>query len=84
MQVTYLLTYVVFGVALTVLALALHARLQAAAPALTPVATTVGLIWAGTLVASGMIFNAGITAVLGLHASDPAAAQAMCCRRPFS
>jgi hypothetical protein len=34
----------------------------------------VGLIWAVVLVASGMIFNAGMTAVVELHATNPAQA----------
>ena len=59
MRVMYLITYVIFGIVLAVLALALHARLRDGAPALTQAATAVGLIWAVVLVASGMIFNAG-------------------------
>jgi len=76
MRVMYLITYVIFGIVLAVLALALHARLRDAAPALTQAATTVGLIWAVVLVASGMIFNAGMTAVVDLHGADPAQAVA--------
>jgi len=76
MQVMYLITYVVFGLALAVLALALHARLRDGAPALAQAATAVGLIWAVVLVASGMIFNAGVAAVVGLHGTDPAQAVA--------
>ena len=57
---TNLLMYVFFGVVLIVLALALYDRLQAGAPALMQVATTLGIIWAGSLIASGMVANAGI------------------------
>jgi hypothetical protein len=71
MRAMYLVTYVVFGVVLAVLALALHARLKDGAPALAQAATAVGLIWAVVLVASGMVFNAGMTAVVELHGSDP-------------
>lgn len=74
MRVMYLITYVILGVVLAVLALALHARLRHGAPALTRAATVVGLMWAVVLVASGMIFNAGIAAVVGLHGTDPAQA----------
>ena len=66
MHVMYLITYVVFGVVLAVLALALHARLRPAAPELMQVATAVGLMWAVVLVASGMVFNAGMAAVCTL------------------
>ncbi len=76
MRVMYLITYVIFGVVLAVLALALHARLKDGAPALAQAATAVGLIWAVVLVASGMIFNAGMAAVVGLHGTDPAQAVA--------
>jgi hypothetical protein len=71
MRVMYLITYVIFGIVLAILALALRARMKDAAPTLTQTATTVGLIWAVMLIASGMIFNAGITAVVGLHGSNP-------------
>jgi hypothetical protein len=71
MQVIYLITYVIFGVVLAVLSLALHARLRDGAPTLTQAATAVGLIWAVVLVASGMIFNAGVAAVVDLYSSSP-------------
>ena len=74
MQAMYLITYVIFGIVLAVLALALHARLRDRSPILAQAATAVGLIWAFVLVASGMIFNAGMAAVVGLHATNPAQA----------
>ncbi|MGB7980456.1 MAG: DUF4386 family protein [Candidatus Nanopelagicales bacterium] len=77
MHVMYLITYVLFGVVLAVLALALHARLSSAAPALMQVATAVGVMWAVVLVASGMVFNAGMAAVVDLYPADPDQAQSM-------
>ena len=74
MRVMYLVTYVIFGVVLTVLALALYARLRDGAPLLAQAATAVGLTWAFVLVASGLIFNAGAAAVVGLHDASPAQA----------
>jgi len=74
MQAMHLITYVIFGIVLAVLALALHARLRDRSPILAQAATAVGLIWAFVLVASGMIFNAGMAAVVGLHATSPAQA----------
>lgn len=74
MQVMYLITYVLFGIALSVLALALHERLKPAAPGLMPTATVVGLMWAGMLIASGLVFNAGMGAVVTLYPSDAAQA----------
>jgi hypothetical protein len=70
----YLVTYVVFGVALAVVSLSLHERLKALAPGTMRVATAIGLLWAFVLVASGMVFNAGMAAVVDLHATDPAQA----------
>jgi hypothetical protein len=74
MRAMYLITYVVFGVVLAMLALALYARLKDGAPVLAQTATAVGLIWAVALVASGLVFNAGMAAVAGLHAADLARA----------
>jgi hypothetical protein len=74
LQAMYLLTYVIFGIVLSVLALTLYHRVKDETPVLAQVATAVGLIWALVLVASGMIYNAGIVAVVDLHASSPAQA----------
>jgi len=74
MRIMNLVTYVVFGIVLAVLALSLHARLRRGAPALSQAATVVGCIWAVMLVASGLTFNAGMAAVVDLHASSPAQA----------
>lgn len=65
-----LVDYVVFGVALVVLSLALYERLKAGAPATMQIATAVGLIWAGMLIASGMIANVGMDKVVGLSATN--------------
>ncbi len=71
---TNLLMYVFFGVFLIVLSLALYDRLKSGAPAIMQVATVTGIIWAGSLIASGMVANAGIAPVVALYAKDPAQA----------
>jgi hypothetical protein len=71
LQVAYLGIYVVFGFVLMVLAWALHGRLQAAAPDTMRVATSVAIVWAGLLVAGGMVTNVGMETVVALHAADP-------------
>lgn len=71
---TNLLMYVFFGVFLIVLSLALYDRLKTTAPAIMQVATALGIIWSGSLIASGMVSNAGIAPVLALYAQDPAQA----------
>jgi len=68
---TNLLMYVFFGFALIVLSLALYDRLKSGAPALMQVATAIGIIWAGSLIASGMVANAGLATVVALYAKDP-------------
>jgi len=72
--ITNLLMYVIFGVSLVVLSLALYERLKAGAPAIMQTATAIGLIWAGALMASGMVANAGIAPVVALYGEDPAQA----------
>lgn len=76
MRVMYLITYVVFGIVLAMLVLALYGRLKDEAPILSQTAAVAGLIWAVVLVASGMIFNAGVAAVVGLNAASPVQAVA--------
>ena len=53
MYIWNLIIYVVNGVFLVVLALALHERLKVGSPAIVQTATAFGLIWAGLVVASG-------------------------------
>jgi len=69
-----LVVYIVAGLFLVVLALALNDRLKTGSPAIMQIATAIGLIWAGVVVASGMIANIGIESVVSLNATDPAQA----------
>lgn len=71
---TNLLMYVFFGFALVILSLALYDQMKSGAPALMQVGTAVGIIWAGSLIASGMVANAGLATVVALYARDPAQA----------
>lgn len=75
MYAMYLVTYVFYGIALGVLAFALHDRLQTRAPATMRVATAIGLLWSVALVTSGMIFNYGMTTIVALAKTDPAQAR---------
>ena len=68
---TNLLMYVFFGFFLIVLSLALYDRMKSGAPALMQVATAIGIIWAGSLIASGMAANAGLATIVALYAKDP-------------
>ncbi len=74
MYIMTLVIYVIFGIFLVVLALALYERLKAGSPAMMLTATAFGLIWAGVVIASGMIFNIGTGVVINLYGTDPAQA----------
>ncbi|MHB9033409.1 MAG: DUF4386 family protein [Anaerolineae bacterium] len=69
-----LLMYVFFGLFLIILSLALYDRLKSGAPAIMQVATAIGIIWAGALIVSGMVANAGLAVIVPLYAKDPAQA----------
>ena len=70
LYVANLLIYVVFGVVLVVLTLALNARLKDGSPAIMQTATAFGLIWAGLVIASGMIANIGSSTVVELSSEN--------------
>jgi hypothetical protein len=69
-----LLSYMVNGVFLVILALALYDRLKAGSPAMAQVATALGLIWAVMVFASGFITIYGYEAIANLYGKDPAQA----------
>jgi hypothetical protein len=77
LHVWNLIIFVVFGIALVVLALALHDQLKTGAPALAAVATAFGLIWAGLVIATGMVATVGLGTVVDLYATDPEQAVAL-------
>jgi hypothetical protein len=73
----YLIPYVAWGILLVVLALALHDRLKAGMPAVAQIATAIGLIWAGLVIASGLVATLGIRVVGELYGTDAAQAGAV-------
>ena len=66
---------IIFGIALVPLVLALHQRFNDDEPALTSIASVFGFIWAGLIIATGMIANIGYGTVADLHETDPAMAE---------
>ncbi len=74
LSLLHLIVYVIWGATLVVLSLALHQRLDGGNSAIARTATAFGLIWAGLVIASGMIYNVGMDTVVTLHATDPAQA----------
>lgn len=77
MYVWTLIIYVVFGVFLVVLSLALYERLKVGSPATAQTATAFGLIWAGLVIASGMLIINDLGVVADLYSSDPAQAESV-------
>lgn len=69
--------YVLFGLCLVLLAMTLHQRIAPGATALMSVATPIAVIWAGLLIASGMIFNVGIAPVVAMSGKNPVEAAAL-------
>lgn len=74
MYAMYVATYMVFGIALALLALVLHDRLRSGAQLLGRLVTAAGLVWAFALVMSGMVFTYGMTTIVALARTDPAQA----------
>ena len=69
-----LIIFVIFGIFLVVLSLALYERLKAGSTAMMQTATAFGIIWAGLVIASGMVANIGLGTVVDLYGKDPAQA----------
>ncbi|MFA9563459.1 MAG: DUF4386 family protein [Acidimicrobiales bacterium] len=75
MYVWNVVIFIVFGLALVPLVLSLRERLKARAPGLSQVGAAFGLIWAGLVLAAGMVSNIAIGTVADLHDTDPAGAE---------
>ena len=72
--ITMLFLYMVGGFNLVVLVQALHERLKIGAPALMQTSAVFGFIWAGIVLAAGMIYIIGLDTVIELYDKDPAQA----------
>jgi hypothetical protein len=75
MYAVYIMTYVLFGMAVGLLGLTLYDRFAAAAPSMVRAATAMALLWSFALVASGMVFTYGMTTIVDMHETDPAQAE---------
>lgn len=76
MYVMHLLSFELVALALIVVTLAVYQHLHQHAPATTQVAAAFGLVRAGLLLASVMVFNHGMVVVVDQQASDPQQAAA--------
>jgi len=65
------ISYVLFGILLAVLVLAIHQRLEKFSPYATKLTSTFGIIWVGLVIASGMIANIGLNSVIEIGIEEP-------------
>lgn len=77
MYVWNLIIYIIFGIFLVILALAIYDRLKDGAPALAQIATAFGIIWAGLVIASGMVANVGFNIVADSYGHNPEQAESL-------
>lgn len=70
-SIGWLVPYVLWGLFMVVLSLALYERLKSGAPAIAQVATVIGLIWAALVIAAGLVATLGIRTAVDLYATDP-------------
>jgi hypothetical protein len=69
--------YIVFGLCLTIVALAIHERLKEGSPAISRIAVALGLMYSAFVILGGLLTIHGDEAVLALAARDPAGADAL-------
>jgi hypothetical protein len=69
--------YLINGVCLIVLALALRDRLAAGSPILSRVAAAFGCGWALLVILSGLVTNHGLGALVALYGEDPLRAESL-------
>tara|TARA_R110000744_G_scaffold262275_4_gene376853 strand:- start:15083 stop:15751 length:669 start_codon:yes stop_codon:yes gene_type:complete len=70
LSIVNLTMYVIFGLLLAVLVLALHQRMTIKAPVLSQMASVFGVIWVGLVIASGMLANVGLNVVINLSTTN--------------
>lgn len=77
LSVMNLVAYVLFGILLVVMVMALHERFKVQAEMLSRFSCVFGFLWVGLVIASGMIDNIGMAAVLRLSETEPEQARIM-------
>ena len=77
LSIVNLTMYVAFGLLLAVLVLAIHERMKNKATVLSQMASVFGIVWVGLVIASGMIANVGLDAVIDLSAKNAEQAMAL-------
>ncbi len=64
-------SYVLFGILLTVLVIALHQQVKDGFANFSLITSAFGIIWVGLVIASGMIANIGLNSVLEIGIDNP-------------
>jgi hypothetical protein len=73
-RVWYLIIYLVFGVSMIFLPLALYERLKAGSPVLAQAVIALGLIWAVLIIVNGTLSIYNVSTVVKLYGENPAQA----------
>lgn len=71
LYIMHIIVYVIWGIFMIVLALALYDRLKSDSPAIAQIATVFGIFWGCVIIISGMIHNIGMQNVVELYGKDP-------------
>ncbi len=71
LHVWYAIIYVLFGISLVVLAISISEALKSHAPKATQIMNAFGLIWAGLVMASGMVAVIGLKALKDWFVLEP-------------
>ncbi|WP_109301397.1 DUF4386 family protein [Aquimarina sp. AU474] len=71
LSILNLTSYVLFGILLAVLVLAIHERLKKYSPTFSTLTSVFGIIWVGLVIASGMIANVGLNSVISTGVKEP-------------
>ena len=77
MRLWFVIIYLVFGVSLIFLSLALYERFKAGSPVLAQAVTTFGLIWAVLVIVMGTLSINNLSTVARLYGENPAQAAAV-------
>ena len=67
----HLTIYVVWGIFMVVLSLALYEREKENLPSVSKLAAIFGILWGCVIIASGMIYNTGMLKVIEIYETDP-------------
>lgn len=71
LSVINLISYVLFGILLAILVVSIHQKTKEYSPNLSTLAAAFGMVWVGLVIASGIIANIGLTAVIEIGIKEP-------------